>query len=271
MNFRSSLAALFLMLSTMPLVWAQASTYAGELDLGVKASLTGRYEDAVIHFRQAIAAAPDQPTAHLYLATAYAEKYIPGVERPDNVAIADAAVGQFKKVLSLNPPPQIQLAALKALGSLYFNMKKFDLARETHLKVTELDPEDPETYFALGVIDWTESYKVRMAEKARLKLRADQPLINSESCWMVRAANEIKVNDGLDTLTKAISRRHDYDDAMAYMNLLFRERADTQCGNSEAYRRDLTQADKWVDLTMATKKHKAEKPSSSPAPPRRPD
>ncbi len=60
-------------------------------------------------------------------------------------------------------------------------------------------------------------------------------------------------------LDKALKLRDDYDDAMAYMNLMYRERADVQCDDPAARASDLKEADGWVDRTMATKKAKAEK------------
>ena len=46
---------------------------------------------------------------------------------------------------------------------------------------------------------------------------------------------------------------------MAYMNLMYRERADIQCDDPGARSTDLKTADEWVDKTMAIKKQKAEK------------
>ena len=45
---------------------------------------------------------------------------------------------------------------------------------------------------------------------------------------------------------------------MAYLNLMYHERADIQCNDDKAYKADVKTADQWVDLTMATKKQKAE-------------
>jgi hypothetical protein len=70
-------------------------------------------------------------------------------------------------------------------------------------------------------------------------------------------------------LKKAIELRRDNDDAMAYMNLMFRERADIQCGDSKAGAADLKTADDWVDMTLAIKTRKAEqdiRPQSSGTP-----
>jgi hypothetical protein len=60
-------------------------------------------------------------------------------------------------------------------------------------------------------------------------------------------------------LAKAIELRPDYDDAMAYMNLLYRERADIRCLDAQGRSADMQAADHWVDLVMAIKKKKAQK------------
>lgn len=53
---------------------------------------------------------------------------------------------------------------------------------------------------------------------------------------------------------KALNLRPDYEDAMAYLNLMYRERADMQCNDRAAYDADTKVANLWVDKTMATKK-----------------
>ena len=78
-------------------------------------------------------------------------------------------------------------------------------------------------------------------------------------CAQVKEKNLPNVQEGIDNLTKALQLRPDYDDAMAYMNLMYRERADIQCDDKDARAADLKTADEWVDKTMATKKAKAEK------------
>src|SRR5262249_35490535 len=69
--------------------------------------------------------------------------------------------------------------------------------------------------------------------------------------------NWTMVDDGISMLEKAIQLRPDYDDAMAYINLMYRERADLECADAAASSRDLKTADEWVDKAMAAKKAKA--------------
>ena len=68
-----------------------------------------------------------------------------------------------------------------------------------------------------------------------------------------------EVEDGIQNLQKALQLRPDYDDAMAYLNLMYRQRAEYECEDADARKADLKTADDWVDKTMATKKAKAEK------------
>ncbi len=81
----------------------------------------------------------------------------------------------------------------------------------------------------------------------------------------LRVQNQTTIEEGIDNLNNAIQLRPGYDDAMAYMNLLYRERADLECDNPAARKNDLALADHWVDLTLAVKKAKAEKPKSRKA------
>lgn len=193
---------------------------------------------------------------HLYLAVASAQQYIPGVDTSENNQMGNEAIDEFEKALALNPTPEQKLSILKGIAFLWLNMKQFEKAKEYYRKALEVDPNDAETYYSIGVIDWTESYQPRMEERAKLGLKPEAPLFNRSECWSIHSENESTVNDGIEMLTKALSLRHDYDDAMAYMNLMYRERADIQCGDKQAYDADIKSADEWVDVTMKTKKLK---------------
>jgi tetratricopeptide (TPR) repeat protein len=235
-----------------------------QLNKGVGSYKNAKYEEAISHFQQAVEMDPSLLNARLYLATAYAQQYIPGADTPDNNRNAEQAIDQFKQVLDQHPGRDQQITSLKGIASLYFNMKKLDMAKEYHKKVAELDPNDPETYYSIGVIDWTEAYQPRMEERAKLGLKPDQPLNVKDKdqrkvCDTLSAKSADTVKDGIDNLNKALQLRPDYDDAMAYMNLMYREKADIECEDPAARAQDLKIADEWVDKTMATKKAKAEK------------
>jgi len=249
--------ALVLLANCLLISVAQAQSAGAELDLGVAAYKQARYEEAITHFKQSITLDPNRAVSHMYMALAFAQQYIPGADTPDNSQMAQQAIDEFEKVLLLNPNPEEERTSLKGIASLLFNMKQFQRAKEYHRKVLVIDPDDAETYYAVGVIDWVESYQPRMEERAKLGLKPGEPFFNRSECWTLRAKTEDMVKEGIEALTKALSLRHDYDDAMAYMNLMYRERADIQCGNKQAYDADIKMADQWVDMTMATKEGKA--------------
>jgi tetratricopeptide (TPR) repeat protein len=175
--------------------------------------------------------------------------------------MAEQAIDQFKEVLQRDPK---SVNSVKGIAYLYLQEKKFDDAKEYYHKALEIDPNDPESYYTLGVIAWTQSYKPRMEERAKLGLKPDQPLKDQKVCQGLRDKNWGIIQEGLDDLKKALDLRPDYDDAMAYTNLLYRERADLECGDMAARAEDDKTADDWVNKTMATKKAKAEKQPTAP-------
>ncbi len=238
-----------------------------QLNKGVQAYKNAKYEEAIEHFKNAVSLDPSLTNARLYLATAYEQQYIPGADSPDNNRYAEEAINEFKEVLDSNPPKEQKILSLKGIASLYFNMKKFDQSKEYHEKVAELDPNDPETYYSIAVIDWTQAYAPRMTTRASLGLKPTDEPKDKKVCAAllkdIKEKNEPVVQDGIQKLQKALELRPDYDDAMAYLNLLYREQADLDCDNPDARKADLKQADDWVDKTLATKKAKAEKAGPS--------
>src|SRR5512142_210847 len=231
-----------------------------QLNKGVQDYKNARYEGAIEHFKNSVALDPTLLNARLYLATAYAQQYIPGADTADNNRNAEQAIDQYQKVLDRDPK---NLNSIKGIAYLYLQMKKFDQAKEYYKKATQIDPNDPEPYYSVAVIDWTQTYQPRMEQRAKLGLGPNEPLKDKKVCEQLRTANLDKVQEGKQMLEKALQLRPDYDDAMAYLNLMYREQADIECGDAAARAEDLKKADEWVDKTMATKKAKAEKQTAA--------
>jgi hypothetical protein len=231
-----------------------------QLNKGVAAYRNGKYEEAIDHFQQASSLDPKLLNAQLYLATALANQYTPGVDSPDNNRVGQQAIDEFKKVLDVNPKRDQKLTSLKGIASLYFNMKKWNETKEYHHKVTELDPNDPEAYYSIGVVDWTEGYQQVAEAKSKEGIKVDDDITKDKKlCPQLKERIGPIVDDGIENLNKALQLRTDYDDAMAYMNLLYRRKGDLECGDEAARQADLKVADDWVNKTLQVKKAKAEK------------
>jgi tetratricopeptide (TPR) repeat protein len=228
-----------------------------QLNKGVASYKNARYEQAIGHFKNAVELDPSLQNAKIYLATAYLAQYIPGVDSQENLQNANSAIEEYKAVLEQDSK---NINSIKGIAYLYLQMKKFDDAKTYYHKAIDLDPNDPEAYYSVGVIDWTQAYQPMAEERAKVEgLRPDEPLKDKKLCAKLRERDGPVIQDGIDSLNKAISLRQDYDDAMAYLNLLYRQKADRECDVPEQRAADLKQADDWVDKTMAAKKAKAEK------------
>jgi len=213
-------------------------------------------------FEKAVQLDPNFPTARLYLAMAYYMQYIPGAESPENQQMADHALEQFQKVLAQEPKNDV---ATQSIASIYFNEKKWDDAEQWYKKATELNPKNKEGFYTLGVIAWTRWYKPWAEARAKLGMKPEDPGPIKDK----KVREELKsqylpvISAGLENLQKALEVDKEYDDAMAYVNLLIRERADLD-DSADSYKKDVETADNWVQKAMQTKKVKAErKPTST--------
>jgi tetratricopeptide (TPR) repeat protein len=239
-----------------------------QLNKGVKAYKDNHYEQAIDHFQQAVKLDPALIVARMYLATAYVSQYIPGVEDADNLRTAQQAIDEYQRVIDANPSREQKVTSAKGIAYLYLNMKKWDDAKKYYRMASDLDPNDAEPYYSIGVIDWTACYQPRMEERAKLGMKADEHLNpknkdQKKVCDELKAKNGPAIQEGIDSLNKAISLREDYDDAMAYMNLMYRERADVECDDLPAREQDLKTADQWVDKAMQAKQARAAKAAAA--------
>src|ERR1700739_5083993 len=74
-----------------------------QLNKGVQSYKNAKYEEAIERFKNAVELDPSLINARLYLATAYEQQYIPGVDTPDNNRMAAQAIDEFNNVLSPDP------------------------------------------------------------------------------------------------------------------------------------------------------------------------
>jgi len=236
------------------------------LNKGVQAYKSARYAEAVEHFKTSVDLDPTFATSRLYLATAYMSQYIPGAESPENVEMHKLAKDNFLKVLEQNPGDKIAVASLASLhysqaqgiNDLEKKLAKLDEAKVWYEKLAEVDPTNKEAYYSLGVIVWAKWYPALMTERAKLGMKAEDPGPIKDK--KVKDALKEKwvgvVDQGLKHLEKALEVDKEYDDAMAYMNLLIREKADL-ADSPEEYKKQVEVADNWVQKALETKKIKA--------------
>src|SRR5437868_15458220 len=177
------------------------------LNKGVQAYKHSKFEQAIDHFQQAVALDPSLINARLYLATAFAQQYIPGADTPDNNQMAQQAIDVYKQVLEKDPK---NINAIKGIAYLYLNMKKFEDAKDYYRKAIAADPNDPEPYSCVAVIDWTQAYQNAAEAKSAEGMKVDDDIVkNKKLCPMLKDKNASLVEDGINNLTKALQLRPD--------------------------------------------------------------
>jgi tetratricopeptide (TPR) repeat protein len=241
-----------------------------ELNKGVAAYRDGKYDQAIEFFKDAKENDPTLTNARLYLATAYATQYIPGAPSDENIRMGEAAVKEFQDVLTADSN---NVSAIDGIGSILFNMAgtpytpaRFLESKTYHQKHIALRPEDPEPYYWIGVIDWTLSYRANLVARGAWRLAHAGKALKDEDPLPpdVRDAyikeNGQMIDEGIDSLKKALELRPDYDDAMAYLNLLLRRKAD-EAATPDERASLLKQADDFVEKAKEIKQKKMETPA----------
>jgi tetratricopeptide (TPR) repeat protein len=170
--------------------------------------------------------------------------------------MAQAAHDQFMKVLETEPKNTVALASI---ASLYLNQKNWPEARQWYEKLTSVDPNNADAWYSLGFIAWSEWYPAYGTARANLGMKQEDPgpIKDKAVKEELKAKYGQVIDDGLKALDRCLQINPDYDDAMAYQNLLIRERADL-VDNKDEYDKQIQVANNWVDKALATKKKKAE-------------
>lgn len=242
------------------------------INRGIQAYKGAKYTDAVELFKEAVALDPTSVNGRLYLATAYMSQYIPGAESPENLQVAKQAKEEFQKVLEEHPG---DVTALESLASLSYQqaqgmpdldakLKKLDEAKEWYVKLIAADPQNKSGFYSLAVIDWVKWYAAWMKGRADLGMKPEEPgpLKDKKLKAELKEKYSAVIEDGIKNLQKALDIDANYDDAMAYMNLMIRERADLD-DSVEQYKKDVETADGWVQKALDTKKMKAAKAAAA--------
>lgn len=230
-----------------------------QLTKGVAAFKNAQYEQAINAFEKSIQYDPNYLDAKLYLATAYAYQVVPGLDTPENMKYANNAITGFKEYLEKKPGDKV---SLQQLASIYRNIKKYPEAKQYELQVIQADPKDAEAHYTIGFVDWVESY-----DNARKALAADGLTDNGEgnvkmskgTCAQLKQQNTALVNDGLDHLQQAVQINPDYSDAYSYLNLVYRRKADVDCGNAAAVAEDVAQAKKASEAVLGARQNEEKK------------
>ena len=241
------------------------------LNDGVRAYKEAHFDEAIDDFKKAKELDPSLENASLYLATAYATQYVPGAPSPDNVHYGELAVQEFREILEKDPN---NLSAIDGIGAILYNIgssmpfdvQKVQDSKSYHQKHITIEPDNPEPYYWVGVIDWVLCYRANRRLRDEYNKTAANPVKADEALPPGLSANfdreyRATMGEGITNLQNAIRLKPDYADAMAYLNLLYRQKADMD-PPTILREEDLKKADDLIDQVKAIKRKDMENQTS---------
>ncbi len=240
-----------------------------EMNKGVQAYRANHYAEAVNHFKQAVEYDPGNQNAELYLATSYMIQWIPGAESPDNKKNYDMARKTFEQVLQRDPKNSLALASMASMaynsasaGTPEQKTAALEEAKKWNERRIEVDPKDAEAYYYLGVIDWAQAFTPLQTERVNEHMKADDPgpIKDAKVRDQLKTKYEKLIESGIDNLKKCLSIDKENEDAMSYLNLLLRKKADLEDSPEES-KADIAQAEDWSNKSLDMRRIKATRPA----------
>jgi tetratricopeptide (TPR) repeat protein len=229
-----------------------------QINKGVIAFKNAQFAEAVEHFQKAASFDPTMLNARLFLATALAQQYVVGGTDAANIQMGNRAIQAYQDVLKLNPN---DTTAIGSIGNIYYEMKNFDQAKVWQERLMKIEPNDPDPYYWIGVLDWFPCYNRDMTLRASLNLShpkdpahpAVLPPLPRKAREELTAQNGSLVDEGIQNLNKAIELRPNYANVYNYLNLLYRQKADLE-SDADARTADLQKADDYFSKGLALMK-----------------
>ena len=199
-----------------------------------------KYEDAILRYDKILELDPTNWDANYLKAVSYLALYHPGSEHPKDKEYAEKGIAAFEKTLSLNPPSaevktkteryylsfldssgdnakaiaylekQLEsrpndLALILQIATLYQKKGEYLKALDYFEKRANMDPQNKEAWYTLGVNCWARSYH-------------GGSMVSQEE-------REQVVDRGIDAFNTALAIDGNYFDALSYINLIYREKA----------------------------------------------
>jgi len=226
---------------------------------------------AVEWYRYATYLNPDLELAYYHSALAYMALYRPGSKHPKDLRYSQAAITNLKRYLTIDPnnddaknylltvylgaerydeaaqffedelkarggDPELASKLMQVIGMIYAKKGDFDTSLEWYKKRADLEKENAEILYTIGVLCWDKVYK------GGLQLDLDR-------------RNQL-IDMGLDYLNRASALRENYFEAVSYINLMYREKAKVAqlVGNNDDFEKFNGEADKYMRQALDMRK-----------------
>jgi tetratricopeptide (TPR) repeat protein len=251
-----------------------------QLNEAARSYREGRFKEAEQHSREAAELDPNNKTAPMFIARTIHAQYRPGVQNPENVAIAQQAIEAYQQILARNPQDD---EAYKAIAYLYESTKEYDKLRKWISDRASNEATDPEkraeAYIVLASKDWDCSFKI--TELPTNKTTTLDPTNNKATVSYKKPKDQkdfdqaqMCVKQGLTEAENAIKFDPNNESAWSYKTNLLLEASklaemDGQTEQKANYQKDYEAALKrTTELSAENQKRKEEEAKQAASPPK---
>ena len=251
-----------------------------QLNEAARSYREGRYVEAEQHSREAAKLDPENKTAPMFIARTIHMQYRPGVQSPENIAKAQAAIDAYQDILRKNPQDE---EAYKAVAYLYGALREEQKLRDWITQRAASDATEPtkraEAYIVLASKDWQCSFNV--TEAPTVKTTTIDPTNNKATVSYKKPADakefnqaQVCVKQGLSEAENAIKFDPNNESAWSYKTNLLLEasklaemdnRADQKAQFQKEYEVALKRT---TELSAAAQKRKEEEAQKTASPPK---
>jgi tetratricopeptide (TPR) repeat protein len=252
------------------------------MDRANKLFAAKQYEQAIPEYQKIVKSDPDHWQANYYLAMSWLAQFHPQSTHPKDAEIKKQAVGQLEKLMTLTPPGPEEMDKVrnyylslltsagdneKAVGFLEKRIREepnnkeliaqvaqlqakvgnFDESLRWYEKIAAMEPNDKTHWYTIAVLCWERS------NKAGITISPDE--------------RTTIIQRGIDSIDKALALDTEYTEAIAYKNLLFREKADalSKAGRFEEAQAAFAESVKLRDQAIELMKKKKAQAAAAPA------
>ena len=200
------------------------------LNKGVADYTSKRYDDAVAKFQESIELDPELKDAYLYLATAYRAQFVPFAQSPENLQKGQQAIDTFQKVLELEPT---NTNSIISIAGIHRDRSEPDIAKEWFRKLMDNPDTKADALYNIASINYNLVDDATGKDGENIENLTEEELAETEGL----------VDEAIESLKEALNLKPDHTDAMEYLNLFYREKAELAQDEEERDRWE-TEADK---------------------------
>jgi tetratricopeptide (TPR) repeat protein len=251
-----------------------------QLNEAARAYREGHFEEAENHSRRAYELDPTNKTAPMFIARTLHAQYRPGVQTPENLAKAQAAIEAYQRILAQNPNDD---EAYKAIAYLYGATKDDQKLRQWITSRAANEATEPEkraeAYIVLASKDWDCSFKI--TELPTNKVTTIDPTTNKATVSYKKPKEQKEfdtaqmcVKQGLTEAENAIKYDPNNESAWSYKTNILLEASklaemEGDTSRKAEYQKQYEAALKrTTELSVANQKRKEEEAKKSVSPPK---